>query len=291
MAMVADREMEFKFERLTAENYHTWKFNMKMFLIGKDLWEIVNGSEKLDDNASAEEKRKFKKRENLALASVCLSVSTNLQIYVRSAETGKEAWDSLAKHFQQKTLSRKIHLRRKLYSAKLEKGSDMVEHINAVKTIAEHLEAIGDPIVEHDLVIILISSLTDEYNSLITALETIAEDNLTWDYVRDRLIHEADKLKAPPPKEKEADDALFTKGRKEWKNKRSKEFTCHYCKEKNHYARDCTKKKEKANLVNKHQTTPEIALKSDQLESSNDWWIDSGASQHMTYEKNSIKNF
>ena len=24
---------EFKFEKLTAENYHTWRFNMKMYLI------------------------------------------------------------------------------------------------------------------------------------------------------------------------------------------------------------------------------------------------------------------
>ena len=209
MAMAADKEYEFKFEKLTAENYHTWKFSMKMFLIGKDLWEIVNGSEVLNETAPEEEKRKFKKRENLALASVCLSVSTNLQIYVRSAKTGKEAWDSLAKHFQQKTLSRKIHLRRKLYSAKLQPDGDMVEHINSVKTIAEHLEAIGDPIAEHDLVIILISSLTEEFNHLITALETIVEDNLTWDYVRDRLIHEAEKMKGPASKER-VKDALFS---------------------------------------------------------------------------------
>ena len=62
--MASEREFEFKFEKLTAENYYTWKFNMKMFLIGKDLWEIVNGSEVLDDNATAEEKRKFKKRKS-----------------------------------------------------------------------------------------------------------------------------------------------------------------------------------------------------------------------------------
>ena len=142
--MAVDRDLDFKFEKLAADNYHTWKFNMKMFLIGKDLWDIVNGSEILDEDATAEEKRKFKKRDNMALASVCLSVSSNLQIYVRSAETGKEAWDCLTKHFQQKTLSRKIHLRRKLYSAKLARDGEMIEHINSVKTIAEHLEAIGD---------------------------------------------------------------------------------------------------------------------------------------------------
>ena len=44
---------------------------------------------------------------------------------------------------------------------------------------------------EKDLVIILISSLPDDYNFLITALETIAEEKLTWDYVRDRLLHES----------------------------------------------------------------------------------------------------
>ena len=286
-----DIKGDFKFEKLTAENYHTWKFNMKMFLIGKDLWDIVNGADVLEEDATAEEKRKFRKQDNIALASICLSVTSSLQIYVRSAETGKEAWDCLAKHFQQKTLSRKIHLRRKLYSAKLSQNGDMIEHINNVKTIAEHLEAIGDPIAEHDLVIILISSLTEEFDFLITALETIAEDILTWDYVRDRVIHEADKKKGTAkPKEH---DALLTK-------KKSKDFTCHYCKGKNHYARDCFKKKrdeknanQKANLASQQaqQKPPEVALKSSSNPTGDEWWIDSGASQHMTYDKKSIENY
>ena len=74
------------------------------------------------------------------------------------------------------------------------KGDDMTNHINEIKTIPENLEAIGDPIAEHNLVAILISSLPKEFNYLITGLETIGESMLTWDYVRDRLIHEANKL-------------------------------------------------------------------------------------------------
>ena len=62
----------------------------------------------------------------------------------------------------------------------MQKGTDMTEHINFVKTIAsDQLEAVEDPVSEKDLVIIIISSLPDEYNYLITALETIAEDKLT----------------------------------------------------------------------------------------------------------------
>ena len=134
-------------------------------------------------DATAEQQIRFRKRENLALATVCLSVETSLHIYVCSAKTAKEAWDNLEKHFEQKTLSQKIFYRRKLYSARMEKNTKMIDHVNYIKTLAEHLEAVDDIIVEKDLVIILISSLPEEYNYLITALETIAEEKLMWDYV------------------------------------------------------------------------------------------------------------
>ena len=112
--------------------------------IGKDLWEIVQGTDTLAEDASAKEQRKFKKKENLALASVCLSVTTHLQIYVRSAKSAKEAWDNLQKQFEAKSLSKTIFYRRKLYSACMQKGTDMTEHINFVKTAADQLEAVED---------------------------------------------------------------------------------------------------------------------------------------------------
>ena len=56
----------------------------------------------------------------------------------------------------------------------------MIDHINRLKTIADHLEALDDAPPERELVMILISSLPDEYNNLITTLETLKEDKLTW---------------------------------------------------------------------------------------------------------------
>ena len=40
----------------------------------------------------------------------------------------------------------------------------MIDHINYIKTFAEHLGAVDDEIAEKDLVIILTSSLPEEYN-------------------------------------------------------------------------------------------------------------------------------
>ena len=89
--MMATEDTSFKIEKLTAENYHSWKFNMKMYLIGKDLWEIVTGDEIILDDMSEAVKREIKKRENKAFAAICLGISTSLQIYVRSTKTAKEA--------------------------------------------------------------------------------------------------------------------------------------------------------------------------------------------------------
>ena len=64
----------------------------------------------------------------------------------------------------------------------------MIENLNYVKTLSEHLESVEDPVHEKDL-IILISSLSEDYNYLITALETVQYNTILM------LIH----ITPPPP--------------------------------------------------------------------------------------------
>ena len=310
--MATGEDIGFKVEKLTGDNYHTWKFQMKMQLIGKNLWEIVTGDEVLDAQATVQDRQKHKRRENQALALICLSVSTENQIYVRSAVTASDAWNSLEQHFEKKSLAHKIFYRRKLYAAKMEKGTTMINHVNHIKTLAEHLDAVGDPIMEKDLVIILISSLPDEYAYLITALETIAEDRLTWDYVRDRVVHEYEKTHnqshngRPTVTEAKNEDALLTsKAQYQRKPVNTRSGKCFYCGKKGHIAKNCYKKKadqksssaESANNIEeklKAENEDEIALTvcptAGQLE-ANEWCIDSGASKHMTPNKRLMFNF
>ena len=77
--MSSNEEM-FRAAKLTADNYHNWKFSIKMMLIGRDLWEIVEGSEVLPEEATPKQTQEFRKRVNKALSLICLSVSDNLQI-------------------------------------------------------------------------------------------------------------------------------------------------------------------------------------------------------------------
>ena len=54
-------EETFKPDKLNGDNFHHWKFNMRMFLIGKDLWDIVNGDETLNPHATQKERDIFRK--------------------------------------------------------------------------------------------------------------------------------------------------------------------------------------------------------------------------------------
>ena len=192
--MSSEENMMFKMEKLTSDNYHNWKYTMKMYLKGKGLWTIVTGDEVLAEDADDATKRTFAKRADLALALIGLNVTKGLQIYVRNEETAKGAWDKLATRFEKKSLSKIISYRRKLYEVRAVKNTDMHAHTNYIKTVAEHLEAIGDIVAEKDLAVVLLSSLPDKYAHLVTALETATDpDDLTCDTVRDRVLNEYKK--------------------------------------------------------------------------------------------------
>ena len=314
-------------QKLGRENYHAWKFNAKMVLIGKDLWDLVTGDEILPEEASEATRKAFRKKDNRALSCICLAISEDLQIYVRNAKSSKEAWDSLANHFEEKTLSKKIYYRRKLYATRMDDGSSMIEHVNKIKTIAEHLEALDDMVVEKDLVMILISSLPDDFNNLITTLETLKEEKLSWDYVRDRVITEFERKKGEKQQVKGPQDALFVGGggqqgitgngnkfnNKNSNNKFDKKtkFKCHYCHETGHFIKDCEKRKlseEKAKEREKQKeeehTTfcrterrssdfhPEFVLHVDDHKTKQArWLLDSACSKHMTGEKGDLDDY
>ena len=256
---MSSTEETFRIEKLTADNYANWKFQMQMLLIGKNLWEIVEGTETLPTEANQQQRQDFRKRSNKALSLICLSVSTNLNFYVRSAKTGKEAWESLQNHFEEKTLARKVSLHTKLFAVKFDGSVTMAEHVNNIRTIADQLAALDKEIDESFLVMILLGSLPKDYYHLLTALETLPEEKLTWVYVRDRVITEFER-KTTVEEQRSPHNALLAGGGAGGKrgggaghggagnnaNFRGNGPKCHFCHEFGHIQRNCQKKQAQA---------------------------------------------
>ena len=291
-------------EKFDGKNFHLWKFKMQMILEDKDLWSIVCGEEvePADDGPAAASIPKSRKRARKAYATICLSLGDNQLSLVRSAQTAREAWQKLESHYETKSLANKLFLRKQYFSATMSEGDTMMEHINKMRSLAEQLASVGAQVSEDDKVTTLLCSLPESYNNLIVALESRADD-LTIEFVSARLLHEERRrCEVSSDSSIAVEKALAaTMERPSVQKQKSgiKKGKCFNSGKKGHFARDCRKPK-KSNEKHEQQahfteTADMNALFWGSSNTNNDecsiWYIDSGASQHMSCNKSWIKNY
>jgi hypothetical protein len=71
----------------------------------------------------------------------------------------------------------------------------MLDHINKIKSMSQHLEAIGEKLEKSDVVMVLLCNLPKFYNNLIVALKSQVDANLSIEFIITRLLHDELKRK------------------------------------------------------------------------------------------------
>lgn len=167
----------------------------------------------------------------------------------------------------------------------------MEQHIITMQDLVDKLTALGEEIKDHLFVAMLLSSLPESYSTLITALESRPETELTLDLVKGRLLNEYKRRKVVPDASEEntALKASQRGGGTTCEGKRS----CFFCHKQGHFKQDCIKYKkwktkkengEKAIQVDaEEKQSGFICFSARQGKTQkNTWYIDSGATSHMT---------
>jgi hypothetical protein len=171
-----------------SSNYRTWKYSMKMVLLVKDLWDVVDGTEVKpsgDKEAAA-----WTKKSQKALAYISLSLSSTEQQNILECTTAKEAWDVLEKLYEGKGRNRKWLLMEQLFKMNMEDydGGDMKYYLRALKTKFSELAAIGIKLDEDIKLGIIFNGLSTKFRYLVVTLE---QQDLDFDELAARLIEEA----------------------------------------------------------------------------------------------------
>lgn len=243
-------------------NYNSWKFQMKMLLTLEGLWNNVSG-----DGGDAS-------RDQKALARICLSVKAACHQHVRHCSKAKEAWDTLAKTFEDKGLYRRVLLLRKLHHTDYNQFGSMTDYLVGIMTLVQQLADIGKVIEDAEVAELLLSGLPKEFDALVSNLETACLTNsLSSELVRSRLIQEEYRKN----NFSEGVDAAFVTKNRANKSK----IICHYCKKSGHIKSKCFKLK-------KDMQKPEeksLVATAFVAESQDGWLIDSGCSAHMCNNK------
>lgn len=265
---------------LNKDNYDTWAIQAEAVLIKNKLWKYVEKT--IADNASNDDIE----GDRLAKSELILLIAPSQLKEIKKCTTAKSLWDKLKEIHASKGPARKATLLKQLIHTKLE-GDNVREHLNRFMDIVDKLADMEVPINDDLLTIMMLYSLSPEFENFRVAIES-----------RDTLPKPAD-LKTKILEESEARHQTQT----EPTSSQALQVTqnakkCQVCKNKNVYFKKnshkiCTKcwsnqnKKKKASPQNETSNhVEEVSLLSVQPAFTNcNWVLDSGCTSHMTYAR------
>lgn len=116
---------------------------------------------------------------------------------------------------------------------KFNDGDEMSDHLLNFDRKVRLLKSAGSNIKDLDVVCHLLITLPKAYDNLVTAIETMDQENITLDFVKSRLLDEYSKRKSGSSNAKT--NAVAMKA----------DITCYGCGQVGHILSQCTRKRQK----------------------------------------------
>ncbi|CAG9132206.1 unnamed protein product [Plutella xylostella] len=264
-------------EKLTGrENYSTWSFAVQAYMQLEDLWQCTEVS----PNTDIEIKKDVKAKSKLILL-----IDPMLYVHIREAKTTKEVWDNLTRAFDDSGLSRKVGLLKDLINTTLETSSCVEDYVNKIMTAAHRLRNIGFKVDDEWLGTLMLAGLPDLYKPMIMAIESSGVQ-ISADLIKTKLLQE---IKATET------TAYFSNSKHQHqkynphhKQGQQKGPRCYNCNKYGHLGKNCWFKKNKTDTKDNNGFI--AAFSASTHNDSMHWYIDSGATMHMTMHKDWLED-
>ena len=268
-------------------------------------------------------KNAYHLRSDKAYSLIALSVDKSLQVHISKTTDPHVAWETLQKQFEFVSITQIVRLNCKFYAATMKEGTDIMEHLTYMTSLAEQLRELKEEISDQKFATVILGSLPESYDNFISSLNARKVDELNWDNVKGMLVEEYTKRKEKQEqqsnKNESRNEALFSRrgnlsgrGRGRYQrggrymnksrlnyNRQSptQEVKCFKCQQVGHIVKNCplNKKPGQSNIAEEKQTNEDsdVALNSTlaNQKQSNYWFIDSGATKHMTFRRDLITDY
>lgn len=252
-----------------SENYASWKYAIQALLEFSDLEKTIL------ETGTETDATKLKK----ARAKIILSIESHLYVHIQECTTALTIWQKLMSMFEDKGLTRRIGLLRKLITTTLEGSDSLEEYIGEVIGTANKLSGIGFKIDDEWVGSFLLAGLTDEYKPFIMGIES-SGIKIGGDSIKSRL-YEIGNIG-----NKDHERAMYSKkmNRKTDKSKTKNKIKCYECNKTGHKQADCWYRNKNKDSEKKSLATTSNAFSavlSSHSVSNDIWFVDSGASEHM----------
>lgn len=281
-------------------NYPSWKFRMQVVLEEHELVECIQSEleevekyivKQEDTNAVKEAKGRAaenrRKKDRRCKSLLIARIHDSQLEYIQDKLTPRAIWLALQRIFERRSIASRLHLKKKLLSLRHDGGS-LQEHFLVFDRVVRDYKATGAMLEDIDIVCHLLLTLGSEYATVVTALETMPEENLSLDFVRCRLLDEEIKRKNVDVhmSAHKNDDAAFA-GSNNGKQQKKK-WKCFGCHKEGHTISNCPEKNKKTSAhygINEDGVCFTSASKEFPPPQQVSWIIDSGSSEHLTNDR------
>ena len=287
----------------TEKDWPVWKFQVTHALKAAEQWEFATGTADPECAGHAAKQEK-------AFYSILQCIGQRNVPAVMNYKTPKELWDTLCQLFERKTVSNKVHTLMQLYELRMKRGSKVQDHLRQIDELSDQLAALGETVSELNKVAILLRSVQESYPTLVTALLARGDDELTLMFAKQALLDEEQRrTKGDSGSDtRQGDSALKARIRGR------KPGVCYRCGQAGHYQRDCRKPPKPTKQHSQHHQSKHHADKAEETKEEsqsdsedskmfyanevlmagieeNEWIIDSGASRHMTFQRDVLRHY
>ena len=318
-----------KIDKLSGKNYQSWKYNVKLVLMERGLWGFTQEGKEVPpaETATNAVKNAFQLRSDKAYSLIALNVEKHIQIHISGTTDPLVAWQNLQKQFEFVSITQIVRLNRKFYAATMQERGDLMKHLTYMTSLAEQLREMKEDISARKFATVVLGSLPESYDNFLTSLNARNAEELDWDNIKGLLIEEYLKRKEKNDGSKSQDSALFAKKKPSFGRGRNQEYgrrpensrggrvqdhmspdkfqqtaacrgvqnkdgiVCYKCNQVGHIVRNCPLNRN--NSKGEHTNIAEgggVALISC-TEPTNEWFIDSAATKHMTRDKSLLINY
>ena len=240
----------------------------------------------IDEQVPARMTGEWIKADKLAKSVIVDYLSDSFLGFAKTYDTAKQVLQSLDAIYEWESLATQLAIRKKLLGFKLQGDTSLIKHFTTFDDLITELSAAGAQLEETDKVSHLLLALPAVYDGIITAIETLSEDNLTLAFVKTQLLDHEVKLRteskdtsvkvlqavhedtAANIKKNNFKNPKFrghfnknNNNKKKFKSKK-KNFgilKCHHCGRKNHLIKDCIfYKRNQQYAAERNRTKPKI---------------------------------
>lgn len=279
------------------ENYCEWAFAAENFLVLEGMSESIK-SKTIPAEIGAAGDAKTR-------AKLILTIDSSLYVHIKGVQTTYELWKKLKNLFDDSGFTRRISLLRSLISVRLENSVSMTSYVTQIIETSQKLSGTGFNINDEWVASLLLAGLTEKYSPMIMAIEHCGIP-LTADAIKTKLLdmeesgNEGDNgainsggAFASFKKNRNVGNTAATKDSTQMSKSKPKVITCYKCKQTGHYRNQCTFINKNSSNVNKNERTSSNAFSAVFLNGEfckSDWYIDSGASVHLTANEEWLSN-